>query len=152
MRHSCPHHGKTARMIWALHVVPILQACHKKSQHTLQVFLTVLVHLPALWSNNVRCRWVRGSSVLISNLLSNRQNRKLNANTCNLCSVHSNIWQVRLTFPLCMYKKKLHGLSPRANYTDRATAACQRSDRQLFRTEGATWSAWRIPTAVFSIF
>jgi hypothetical protein len=27
---------------------------------------------------------------------------------------------------------KLHGLSPRANYTDRATAACRRSDCQLF--------------------
>jgi hypothetical protein len=27
-----------------------------------------------------------------------------------------------------LYKKKLHGLSPRANYTDRATAACRRSD------------------------
>jgi hypothetical protein len=27
---------------------------------------------------------------------------------------------------------KLHGLSPRANYTDRATAACWRSDCQLF--------------------
>jgi hypothetical protein len=25
-------------------------------------------------------------------------------------------------------KKKLHGLSPRANYTDRATIACRRSD------------------------
>jgi hypothetical protein len=37
--------------------------------------------------------------------------------------------------------KKLHGLSPRANYTDRATAACGRSDCQLLRTEGATWSA-----------
>jgi hypothetical protein len=35
-------------------------------------------------------------------------------------------------------KKKLHGLSPRANYTDRATAACQRSDCQLLRIEGAT--------------
>jgi hypothetical protein len=35
----------------------------------------------------------------------------------------------------------LHGLSPRANYTDRATAACQRSDCQLLRIEGATWSA-----------
>jgi hypothetical protein len=30
-------------------------------------------------------------------------------------------------------KTKLHGLSPRANYTDRATAACQRSDCQLLR-------------------
>jgi hypothetical protein len=39
-------------------------------------------------------------------------------------------------------KKKLHGLSPRANYTDRATAACRRSDCQLLRIEGAMWSAW----------
>jgi hypothetical protein len=31
-------------------------------------------------------------------------------------------------------------LSPRANYTDRATAACRRSDCQLLRIEGATWS------------
>jgi hypothetical protein len=28
-------------------------------------------------------------------------------------------------------KTKLHGLSPRANYTDRATAACRRSNCQL---------------------
>jgi hypothetical protein len=41
--------------------------------------------------------------------------------------------------------KKLHGLSPQANYTDRATAACRLSDCQLLRIEGATWSAWRIP-------
>jgi hypothetical protein len=47
---------------------------------------------------------------------------------------------------------KLYGLCPRANYTDRATAACRRSDCQLLRIEGATWSAWRIPTAVFSVF
>jgi hypothetical protein len=54
-----------------------------------------------------------------------------------------------------MYKNKtnkLHGLIPRANYTDRATAACQRSECQLLRIKGATWSAWRIPTAVFSVF
>jgi hypothetical protein len=36
---------------------------------------------------------------------------------------------------------KLHGLSPRANYTDRATAACPRSDYKLLRIKGATWSA-----------
>jgi hypothetical protein len=37
-----------------------------------------------------------------------------------------------------MYKKKtkLHGLSPRANYTDRATATCRRSDCQLFAPRG----------------
>jgi hypothetical protein len=38
-------------------------------------------------------------------------------------------------------QNKLHGLSPRANYTDRATAACRRNDCQLVRIEGATWSA-----------
>jgi hypothetical protein len=48
-------------------------------------------------------------------------------------------------------KTKLHGLSPRANNTDRATAVCRRSDCQLLWIKGATWSAWRIPTAVFSI-
>jgi hypothetical protein len=46
-------------------------------------------------------------------------------------------------------KKNLRGLSPRANYTDRATAACRRSDCQLVRIEGARWSGWRIPPAVF---
>jgi hypothetical protein len=38
-------------------------------------------------------------------------------------------------------QKNLHGLSLQANYTDRATAACRRSDCQLLRIEGATWSA-----------
>jgi hypothetical protein len=35
---------------------------------------------------------------------------------------------------ICDIKLKtiLHGLSPRANYTDRVTAACRRSDCQLF--------------------
>jgi hypothetical protein len=37
-------------------------------------------------------------------------------------------------------KTKLHGLCPRANYTDRATAACWQSDCQLLRIEGAMWS------------
>jgi hypothetical protein len=32
-------------------------------------------------------------------------------------------------------------LSPRANYTDRATAPCRRSDCKLLRIEGVTWSA-----------
>jgi hypothetical protein len=38
-------------------------------------------------------------------------------------------------------KTKLRGLSPRANYTDRAAAACRRSDCQLVQIEGAKWSA-----------
>jgi hypothetical protein len=45
------------------------------------------------------------------------------------------------TTALTDMKKKLHGLSPRVNYTDRATAACRRSDCQLLRIEGVTWSA-----------
>jgi hypothetical protein len=35
-----------------------------------------------------------------------------------------------------MLKKELHGLSSRANYTDRATAACRRSDCKLFADRG----------------
>jgi hypothetical protein len=54
--------------------------------------------------------------------------------------------------PIMSKTNKLHGLSPRANYTDLATAACRRSDCQLLRIKGAKWSAWRIHTAVFSVF
>jgi hypothetical protein len=35
----------------------------------------------------------------------------------------------------------LRGLSPQANYTDRAAAVCRRSYRQLLRIKSATWSA-----------
>jgi hypothetical protein len=42
---------------------------------------------------------------------------------------------------LSCLKTKFRGLSPRADYTDRATAACRRSDCQLLRIEGTTWSA-----------
>jgi hypothetical protein len=48
-------------------------------------------------------------------------------------------------------KNKLRGISPQANYTDRATAAC----RQLvptFADRGVAWSAQRILTTVFSVF
>jgi hypothetical protein len=55
-------------------------------------------------------------------------------------------------FQVAKTKTKLHGLSSLANYTDRATAACRRSDCQLLRIEGDTWSAWRISPAVFSVF
>jgi hypothetical protein len=39
------------------------------------------------------------------------------------------------------HKNKLPGMSPRANYTDRATAASRRTGYQLLRIKGATWSA-----------
>jgi hypothetical protein len=47
---------------------------------------------------------------------------------------------------------KLRGVSPRANYAERATAAWRRSLCQLLLIKGAVWSAWRFPTAVFSVF
>jgi hypothetical protein len=37
-------------------------------------------------------------------------------------------------------KTKLRGLSPRANYTIRATADCRPSLLQILRREGVTWS------------
>jgi hypothetical protein len=36
-------------------------------------------------------------------------------------------------------KNKLRGLSPQANYTDRATATCRRSKCQLLWVEGVVW-------------
>jgi ElaB/YqjD/DUF883 family membrane-anchored ribosome-binding protein len=45
----------------------------------------------------------------------------------------ANVTSQKATF---LKKKKQHGLSSRANYTDRATAACRRSDFQLLRIEG----------------
>jgi hypothetical protein len=68
--------------------------------------------------------------------------------------VLSSMELVSLIFNLISSEKnsKLHGLTPRSNCADRATAACGRSDCQLLRIEGATWSAWWIPTAVFSVF
>jgi hypothetical protein len=58
----------------------------------------------------------------------------------SICSKNS-IVNCALMYNIPALKKNLHGLSPRANYTDRATAACRRSVDQLLRIEGATWSA-----------
>jgi hypothetical protein len=43
-------------------------------------------------------------------------------------------------------------MSPRANYTDRAAAVGGEVIANFLGIEGATWSAWRIPAAVYSIF
>jgi hypothetical protein len=43
-------------------------------------------------------------------------------------------------------KKNSVAFSPKANYTDRATAACRRSQFQRLRIEGVAWSAQRIPS------
>jgi hypothetical protein len=70
---------------------------------------------------------------------------------CTCCKVLHDITDLKHWLATIL-KLKLHGLSPRASYTDRATAACRRSDCQLVRIEDATWSAWRIPPAIFSRF
>jgi hypothetical protein len=43
---------------------------------------------------------------------------------------------VQWALPTVYRITKLHGLSPPANYTDRATASCRRSDCQFLRIEG----------------
>jgi hypothetical protein len=62
------------------------------------------------------------------------KSQQTSINTTSKIEKNENLSIIRL-------KLKLHGLSPRVNYTDRATAACRRSDCQLVRIEGATWSA-----------
>jgi hypothetical protein len=49
-------------------------------------------------------------------------------------------------------KKQTPWSESASELTDRATAACLRSDWQLLRIKGATSSAWRIPTAILSVF
>jgi hypothetical protein len=48
-------------------------------------------------------------------------------------------------------KTKHHGLSLRANYTERPSLVGE-VIANFLQIEGATWLALRIPTAVFSVF
>jgi hypothetical protein len=45
-------------------------------------------------------------------------------------------WKICWWFRKGLTKTKLHGLNPRANYTDRATTACRQRDCQLFADRG----------------
>jgi hypothetical protein len=100
--------------------------------------------------------WLMCSYPQLTGQIHNCPHRKSGSDFKHVCSCKCWDESVRPgSFP-CLFlrrkiwkKKKLQGLSPRANYTDRATAACRRSNCQLVRIEGATWSAWRIPPAVF---
>jgi hypothetical protein len=89
--------------------------------------------------------------------LDNRSSKPVEEKICR--EILQNSVFAEMSFSIALHNKqtnkqtnKLHGLNPRANYTDRTTTACRRSDCQHLRIKGATWSAWRIPTAVFSIF
>jgi hypothetical protein len=57
-------------------------------------------------------------------------------NKVNLFHRNELITSFAVNNDLLIKKKKLHGLSPRANYTNRATAACRQSDCQLFADRG----------------
>jgi hypothetical protein len=64
---------------------------------------------------------------------------KNTSKTCNWIIPYSTsaVMVIRITYLVSTYyKKKLHGLSPRANYTDRATTACRRSNCQFFADRG----------------
>jgi hypothetical protein len=55
--------------------------------------------------------------------------------------LHFTVPTLRLVKAVHTYITYIHDLSPRANYTDRATAASRRSGCQFLRIKGATWSA-----------
>jgi hypothetical protein len=61
-----------------------------------------------------------------------RNNKSSQASSWTVASSEK---ETECCFGICSItlKTKLHCLSPRANYTDRATAACRRSDCQLVR-------------------
>jgi hypothetical protein len=100
--------------------MPEDRTCHTHRCENLKFYVVIIlrygqVHAPTEISKGKRCR----TSGKVDNSLPQRCEKGNNLN--------------------CI--KILHGLSPRANYTDRVTAACRRSDCQLVRIEGATWSA-----------
>jgi hypothetical protein len=59
-----------------------------------------------------------------------------------------NIRRSYVTFNVWKAKTKLRGFGPRANYADRATAACWRKQCKLLRIDSVAWSAQRIATVV----
>jgi hypothetical protein len=76
---------------------------------------------------------------------------------CLLLRENNIIYTVKLyvnsLYPLDIKTKKdLTSWPESVSELYRATAACRRSYCQLLRIEDVTWSAWRIPTAVFSVF
>jgi hypothetical protein len=62
------------------------------------------------------------------------------------------LWRSPITIWGGGKNKKPRDLSPRANYTDRATSVCQQNYCQLLMIVGVAWSAQHIPMAVFSVF
>jgi hypothetical protein len=84
-----------------------------------------------VWIGNWIIEIVTTQGLLVTNLLINLHNTRDRMHNPIKKIVNADL----------VYKKKLHGLSPRANYTDRATAVCRKGDCQLLLIEGSTWSA-----------
>jgi hypothetical protein len=139
--------------------------------HTLKTFLQWFVYIP-YFSHACYKLWVTWSSYIIFEVFTAFKSHIAIFRVMMLCSMGDayhvgiiyrlhlegrgqdgcSIFLQNIGNPKSYLKTKLHGLSPQANYTDRVTAACRRSDCQLVQIEDATWSAWRIPPAVFSVF
>jgi hypothetical protein len=74
--------------------------------------------------------------------------KKLNAQSHNTAMQETGQDKQTIKFNNVINKQnKPSGLSPRMNYTDRATAALMPTF-----VDSVAWSARRIPTAVFSVF
>jgi hypothetical protein len=70
-----------------------------------------------------------------------------------VCNVSLNLLRDYVTLRKASdFTKKQTPWSESASELYRPSAACRRSDCQLLRIKSATWSAWRIPTAVLSVF
>jgi hypothetical protein len=81
-----------------------------------------------------------GVCILLRELSDHKTNLRSQQVSCVLYFVHSMLTTCFGFYQKPFFKwhyitKKLNGLSPRTNYTDRATAACRRSDCQLLRIE-----------------
>jgi hypothetical protein len=73
---------------------------------------------------------------------------EIRANSGLWIEYFSNFWRIDRFFYITETKTKLRSFSSQANYTDRATAACRRSQCQLLRIKGVAWSTQRIPMVV----
>jgi hypothetical protein len=75
-------------------------------------------HVTTIWSVGVLVAW------LVDHVHRDMAYAVTVSTYCQAYCISEN----KTNLPRQIINKKLHGLSPQANYTDRATAACQRSD------------------------
>jgi hypothetical protein len=100
--------------LWTLH--------HRRSTKESVIFIDH-VSIPALMKQGAWVRWETQTKFLVGKLEGKGPIERLSRRCQN--NHQHRLLQVR---SVLTYTNKLHGLSPWANYTDRATAACRRSD------------------------